>query len=676
MNKQEAQKRIAKLRKVINYHRYLYHVLDKQEISDSALDSLKHELSELEKQFPELITPDSPTQRVGGEPLAEFKKAEHNTPMLSIEDVFTIEELKRWQDYLKRIKPNKYFEYFCELKIDGFAISLIYEKGVLIRAATRGNGLIGEDVTQNIKTIQTIPLRIDIFSEIAPKIKEIIYDGRVEIRGEVYMEKKSFEEINKKRAQKGESQYANPRNLAAGSIRQLDPKLAASRDLKFLGYDIASDTALAMGIEKHSQEHELLVKFGFKAEKGKICNNLEEVEDFWKKAAQDRERLPYQVDGVVVTINDNQLFNELGVAGKSPRGVRAFKFAPKEGTTVVEDIKVQIGRTGAVTPVAVLKPLVIEGATITRATLHNKDQIERLGVKIGDTVIVERAGDVIPAVVKVLKGLRTGKEKSFNFPSVCPICKTKLKKEEVIWRCPNPHCPAIKTEFLEHFVSKKAFDIEGLGGKIVRQLIDKSLISNATDIFSLKEGDLIPLERFAEKSAANLVEEIEKSKNIPLHKFIYALGIRHVGEQTAIDLADKFKNIEALMKADLKDLEAINDIGPKVSHSIYNWLRDKKNVKLISDLKRQGIKIISLPQKNKGQLQGLRFLFTGSLETMSRDEAHQLVRDMGGEPVTSISKKTNYLVVGKNPGQKLKEAKKLGVRVLTEPEFWEMVKAK
>lgn len=673
MNKKEAQKRIAKLKKVINYHRYLYHVLDKQEISDSALDSLKHELFELEEKFPELITPDSPTQRVGGEPLAEFKKAEHNTPMLSIEDVFKIEELKRWQDYLKRIKSNEHFEYFCELKIDGFAISLIYEKGFLVRAATRGNGLIGENVTQNIKTIQTIPLRIDLFSELDPKIKEVIDNGRVEIRGEVYMEKKSFEEINRKRAKKGESQYANPRNLAAGSIRQLNPKLAASRDLKFLGYDIASDTSLAMGIEKHSQEHELLAKFGFKAENGRICSNLEQVEDFWQKAAKDRERLPYQVDGVVVTINDNQFFDDLGVAGKSPRGARAFKFAAKEGTTVIKDIKVQIGRTGAVTPVAILKPLVIEGATITRATLHNKDQIERLGVKIGDTVIVERAGDVIPAVVKVLKDLRAGKEKSFNFPSVCPICKTKLKKEEVVWRCPNPYCPARKTEFLEHFVSKKAFDIEGLGGKIVRQLIDENLISNVADIFSLKQGDLVPLERFAEKSADNLVEEIEKSKKVPFHKFIYALGIRHAGEQTAIDLANNFKGLESLKRAELKELEAIKDIGVKVSHSIYSWFRNKRNLKLISDLKKQGIIIISPQEKKRGQLKGLSFLFTGSLETMSRDEAHQLVRNRGGEPVISISKKTNYLVVGKSPGQKLKEAEELGVKVLTESEFLEII---
>ncbi len=671
MNKQEAKKRIAKLKKVINYHRYLYHVLDKQEIPDSAFDSLKHELYQLEEQFPDLKTLDSPTQRVGGEPLSEFKKVTHKKPMLSIEDVFEREELEQWQRYLKRLIPNKDFNYFCELKIDGFAISLVYQKGILKRAATRGNGRVGEDVTQNIKTIQSIPLKIYAFDAKDKEKVEKVIKGSLEIRGEVYMEKKAFDEINKKKVEQEEKIYANPRNLAAGSIRQLDPKLAASRNLKFLAYDIVSN----IGVQFHSQKHQWLKKLGFKAEDGKICKSLDEVEDFWKKAIKKREQLPYQVDGVVITVNNNDLFNGLGVAGKSPRGVRAFKFAAKQATSVVKDIKIQVGRTGAITPVAILKPVNIEGSTITRATLHNKDQIERLGIKIGDTVIIERAGDVIPAVSKVLKDLRTGKEKDFKFPSKCPVCKTNLikPKREVVFRCPNVNCSARKTEFLEHFVSKKAFDIEGLGPKIIRQLVDEKLISNPIEIFELKKGDLIPLERFAEKSASNLIKEIEESKKIPLSRFIYSLGIRHIGEETAIALSERFKDVELLKKVRPEELEAIEDIGQKVSKSIYNWFHNKKNLEFLFQLKERGIVILK-PKRKENVFHGQTFLFTGSLKNISRDKAHKTLREKGANPVTSISKNTNYLVVGKNPGEKLRRAKELGVKIINEQEFLKMIK--
>ena len=497
MAKTEAKKRIEKLKKVISRHRYLYHVLDKQEISDAALDSLKHELYKLEQQFPEFITSDSPTQRVGGQPLKKFKKIEHKIPMLSIEDISSEKELQDWQNHLKRLEGQERDrrgtvpEYFVEPKIDGFAVALIYENGIFVRGATRGNGKIGEDVFQNLRTIESIPLKLEI-RNLKLEIPDL-----VEVRGEVYMEKAAFEKFNKELEKKGQKPYANPRNLAAGSIRQLDPELAASRPLKFLAYSIVSD----IGQKKHSEEHQLLPVLGFNAGPGRVCKNLSDIVDFWRDIAKKRETLPFQIDGIVITVNDNSLFQKLGVAGKSPRGIRAFKFSPKQATTKVLDIKVQVGRTGAVTPIAYLEPVQVGGVTITRATLHNEDEIKKIGVKIADTVIVQRAGDVIPAVSRVLKELRTGKEKEFKFPSECPVCLTKLNKPkgEAIWRCPNKNCPARKRENLYYFASKKAFDIEGLGPKIIDKLVDAGLISEAVDLFSLTEGDLLPLENFAEK---------------------------------------------------------------------------------------------------------------------------------------------------------------------------------
>ncbi|PIQ06709.1 MAG: hypothetical protein COW72_01700, partial [Candidatus Nealsonbacteria bacterium CG18_big_fil_WC_8_21_14_2_50_37_10] len=473
MTKEEAKKRIEKLKKVINHHRYLYHVLNKQEISDAALDSLKHELFKLEEMYPEFITPDSPTQRVAGKPLEGFKKVSHPLPMLSMEDVFSEKELRDWEDYLNRLAPHHFsqksgegVEYFAELKIDGFAITLIYENGIFLAGATRGDGKIGEDVTQNLKTIESIPLSLEIRrklpenEEIAKNLQKLIEKGKIEIRGEVYMEKKAFEKFNEEQRKRSLAPFANPRNLAAGSIRQLNPKLAASRPLKFLAYDIVTD----FGQEKHSQEHRILTALGFKTDPGRECQSLQETVEFWREVAKKRETLPFLIDGIVINIDDNSLFKKLGVVGKSPRGSRAFKFAPQQATTVIEDIKLQVGRTGAVTPVAHLKPVQVGGVTITRATLHNEDEIKRLGVKIGDTVIVGRAGDVIPDIVKVLSDLRTGKEREFHFPKNCPVCEAKLERKdrEVVWRCPNPNCGARKRESLYHFTSKKAFDIEGL----------------------------------------------------------------------------------------------------------------------------------------------------------------------------------------------------------------------
>jgi DNA ligase (NAD+) len=677
MKKEEVKKRIEKLKKVIRRHRYLYHVEDKQEISPEALDSLKHELYKLEQDYPDLITPDSPTQRIGGKPLEKFEKVEHSIPMLSIEDVFSEEEIYDWKKYLKRLIPSENFDYFCELKIDGFAVTLIYENGELVKGATRGNGKIGENVTDNLKTIESIPLKISLhdnfdseLEKLESGIKKVLEKGKIEIRGEVYMNKSDFEEVNRKREKNGEKTYANPRNLAAGSIRQLNPKLAASRPLRFLAYDLITD----LGQEKHSQEHRILPKLGFKTDEGKKCGSLEEVIDFWREAAKRRDALPFQVDGVVVNIDDNSLFEKLGVSGKSPRGVRAIKFSPQQATTKVKEIDVQVGRTGKITPVAFLDPVKVGGTKITRATLHNFDQIKRLGVKKGDTVIIERAGDVIPAVVKVLKDLRTGSEKKFEIPKRCPVCETRLvkPKEEVDWRCPNPNCQSRKRELISYFASRKGFDIDGLGPKIIDKLIDEKLISQPADIFTLSKGDLLPLERFADKSAENLVNAIEKSKKISLSNFINSLGIRHVGEETAIDLAQYFGSLEKIKKASKEELEKIPDIGSQVAKSIYDWFDSNQNKKLISKLLDSGVKI--LPPKKVGEkLKGKKFVLTGGLENLTRSEAERKIRLLGGNPTSSVSKKTDYVVAGENPGSKINEAKKIGVKILNEKQFLEMI---
>ncbi|MCX6759702.1 MAG: NAD-dependent DNA ligase LigA [Candidatus Nealsonbacteria bacterium] len=679
MTKQQAKQRIDKLKKLINHHRYLYHVLDKQEISDETSDSLKHELYKLEQQFPEFITPDSPTQRVGGEPLKEFKKVEHGISMLSLEDIFSEKELQDWENYLKRLEPSAQLEYFAELKIDGFAVALIYKNGVFSVGATRGDGKVGEDVTQNLKTIESIPLKLRATPDVA-RLTSVV--KQLEVRGEVYMERADFEKLNKELEKKGEKTYANPRNLAAGSIRQLDPKLAASRPLKFLAYDIVTD----MGQTKHSEEHQILPALGFKAGLGKICKNLPDVLIFWQEIAKKRENLSHQIDGIVANVNDNHLFERLGVVGKSPRGARAFKFSPKQATTRILDIKIQVGRTGALTPVAVLEPVEIGGTTITRATLHNEDEIKRLGVRIGDTVIIERAGDVIPDVAKVLPELRVGREKEFHFPKTCPSCLSSLNRPlgEVVWRCPNTNCPARKRENLYHFVSKKAFDIEGLGPKIIDKLLDEKLIFQAVDIFTLCQGDLIPLERFAEKSAKNLIEAIQKSKKISLPRFIFALGIRHVGEETAIAMSNYFGSIDKLKMASKEELEKIPDVGPKVAESIYKWF-PRKNQKFIEELFAAGIRIESqrpAPYQTKGFGAGLKgkiFVLTGALKTMSRDKAKERIRLLGGNVSESVSKMTDYLVVGESTGSKLAKARKLvgggkgGVKIIKEKEFLEML---
>lgn len=707
MTKTEAKERIEKLKKEINHHRYMYHVMDRLEIPEAALDSLKHELYKLEQQYPDLVTSDSPTQRVGGQPLDKFKKVSHDVRMLSLEDVFSKEELNEWILRIQKLvapKDQKDFNFFSELKVDGFAISLEYENGVFTIGSTRGDGMIGEDVTQNLKTVESIPLRLEIdqslekelmskgklAEDVLDNLKNKIKKGKIEIRGEVYMTKKVFENINKEQEKLGLPLYANPRNTAAGSIRQLDSQVAASRKLDFLAYDVVTD----LGQDTHEEEHLICKLLGFKTDKfARFCKDNDEVIGFWEEIDAKREKLEHLIDGIVVSINSNKIFNDLGVVGKAPRGAVAFKFAPMEATSVVEDISVHVGRTGVLTPVAHLTPVKIGGVTVSRASLHNIDEINRLGLKIGDTVIVQRAGDVIPDVVKVLPGLRTGKEREFHMPKKCPVCYEPVVRPEgeVAYRCVNKKCPSKKRENLYHFASRKSFNIVGLGPKIIDALFDQGLIQDAADLYELKEGDLVPLERFAEKSASNLVASIAKSKEISLKRFLYGLGILHVGEETAQTLTGEVsakvnppaggkklkvdKILKIFQNLTNEDLQKISDIGPKVARSIYDWFHDEVNVEFLRKLDKVGIEVLVEKQKiGNGKLKGLSFVLTGELEEMSRDIAKDTIRSLGGDVIESVSKKTSYVVVGKNPGSKYDKAKKLGVKTINEEEFIKLIK--
>jgi len=674
MGKQEANKRIKQLRKVINQHNYLYHVLDNPDLSDAAFDSLKHELYKLEQEYPDLITSDSPTQRVSGKALDKFEKVKHKKRMLSLEDIFYVEEFEDWQERIQKLVPSVKLDYFTELKIDGFAVSLIYKNGIFIKGATRGDGKVGENVTQNLKTITSIPLKLEIrgklSSIIKSKIEKKIKKGQIEIRGEVYMSKSAFEEANKERKRQKLSLYANPRNTAAGSIRQLNPEIAASRKLNFLAYDVVTD----LGQKTHQQEHEIAKALGFKTGQESYCKNIDKAVNFWNKVKKIRNRLPYQIDGVVISVNNSQIFNKLGIVGKAPRGAIAFKFPAKEATTIVENIVIQIGRTGALTPVAHLKPVRLDGILITKATLHNEDEIKRLDIRINDTVIVQRAGDVIPDIVRAIKKLRTGKEKKFQMPKQCPVCKSKVirPKGEAIHRCLNKNCNLIQKQQIIHFVSKKGFEIDGLGPKIIKQLIKEGLIVKAADLFSLTQGDLIPLERFDQKSANNLIEAIEKSKKISFSKFIFALGIRHTGEETSISLAQYFGSLDKLKKANIEEFSKIEDVGEVVAKSIFNWFNSKDNIKFLNLLINSGVEIKRL-KLTKKKLAGKTFVLTGELDKFTRDEAKTRIRELGGSISSSVSVQTSFVVIGKNPGSKYNKAKKIGVKIINEKEFLRII---
>ena len=697
MDKSQAKTRIEKLKTEINKYRYAYHVLDKSLISDAALDSLKKELFDLEQQFPEFITPDSPTQRIGGEPLKQFKKVRHEAPMLSFNDAFSEQDMKDWikrnENYLKTTDYRlQTADFYCELKIDGLAIELVYENGVFVQGSTRGDGQTGEDITQNLKTVDAIPLKILEPDEVVKNLKSLglkpntynLKPAHLVIRGEVFLTKKEFNRINKENEKRGEKIFANPRNMAAGSVRQLNPKITSSRKLDSFQYAIATN----IGQTRHLEEHLLLKAFGFKTNpNNKPANSLKEVFNFRNYWEKHREKLNYEIDGVVIIANNNKTFKALGVVGKAPRGIIAYKFSPREATTIIEGIKIQIGRTGTLTPVAILKPVNVGGITITHATLHNLDQIKRLGLKIGDTIIVSRAGDVIPQITQVLKEFRTGKEKEFHMPKICPFDGSKVIQDGVAYRCSNPNCGARNRESLRHFVSKSAFNIEGMGPKIIDRFLDEGLISDAADIFDLKKGDIATLERFGEKSAENIIKEITSRKKVSLPRFIYGLGIIHVGEETARALAKQIINnqqqitkITAVLKyfqnLSLETLQEIPDIGPQVSKSIYNWFHDQKNIGFLKKLENTGIEIekpVILSGAKNLKFKNKTFVLTGTMKSMPRDQAKEKIRELGGEISESVSKQTDYVIAGAQPGSKYEKAKKLGVKILNETEFLKLL---
>ncbi|MCX6703018.1 MAG: NAD-dependent DNA ligase LigA [Candidatus Wolfebacteria bacterium] len=688
MTEEQAKKRIEHLKKYVSRERYMRAVLNQEEISESALDTLKKELFDLEEKFPEFITSDSPTQVIAGKPSKGFKKVRHGERMISFNDAFSEADMRAWfsrlENYLSyKLNPEREPLYYCELKIDGLAIELIYEKGILVLGSTRGDGMIGEDVTQNLRTVEAIPLNLNHEAKI--KLPE-----KLIVRGEIFITKNELERVNKEQDKKGGKLFANPRNLVAGSIRQLDSKVAASRKMDSFIYEIvlpASEFA-KQGIKTHEEKHKLLKDYGFKINPyNRPERNMEEVFEFRNYWERHRDGLPYEIDGIVVIANNNRVFEDGGIIGKAPRAAIAYKFSPKEATTIVEDVRIQIGRTGTLTPVAILKPVQVGGITITHATLHNFDQIQRLGLKIGDTVIVSRAGDVIPQISKVLKEFRTGREKEISIPTHCPIDNSKIIKEGAIYRCSNPDCGARNREGLQHFVSRQAFDLRGLGPKIIDRFLDEGLISDAADIFELKAGDILALERFGEKSADNIIKEIESKKIISLPRFIYSLGILHVGEETAALLARNFQFpiynfqikigdfIKVFQNVSLEELRRIPDVGPKVAQSIYDWFRNEKNKKFLEKMEGAGIKIEQPKLKARGsKLRAKVFVLTGTLESMSRDEVKERIRGLGGDISESVSQKTDYLVAGNEPGSKLEKAKKLGIKILTEKDFSGLIK--
>lgn len=670
MNKAEAKQRISQLTEQIEDMRHRYHVLDDPNISDEVYDSLTRELRELETTYPDFKDPNSPTHRVAGKPLDKFEKVNHAVRMLSLNDVFSLEELEQWQERVKKLLPsNVEVQYFAELKLDGLAISLIYENGELVRAATRGDGNIGENVTQNARTIKSIPLKL--------RGKNI--PNFIEVRGEVVMSRRVFDELNKSFAKAGKPLLANTRNSAAGSMRQLDAKLAESRKLDFFAYDIAQiSPEYSIRSKFHHEEHKLLRSLGFKVDgHEKIANKISEIEDFIEMVGGKRVKFDYGTDGVVISVDNLELQSKLGVVGKAPRYMAAYKYPAEKATTQVLDIKVNVGRTGVLTPFVVFQPTSVAGSTISKATLHNMDQIKRLGIKIGDTVVIQKAGDVIPEVVEVLPKLRSGKERDFIMPKNCPVCEFRVerkdigKKESAAYYCTNPNCPAKNQRAMEHFVN--AFEIYEVGPKVIARFKDEGLISDSADLFSLEVGDINTLERFGEKSAENIIESINSRKRVQLARFIYSLGISNVGEQTSEDLANYFLSLEKLQNASQEEINSIENIGEIVSKSVFDWFRHKENIKFVEKLFANGVEIINPQKKSAGKLTGKTFVITGTLESMSRDEAKKKIKALGGKISESVSSKTNYVVAGESPGSKYDKAKKLGVEVLGEGDFMKLL---
>uniref|UniRef100_A0A7C6A958 DNA ligase n=1 Tax=candidate division WOR-3 bacterium TaxID=2052148 RepID=A0A7C6A958_UNCW3 len=664
MDKDKVKKEIEKLRKEINFHNYRYYVLNDPVISDYEYDMLLKRLIALEEKYPEFITPDSPTQRIGGEPLKEFPTVTHDPPMLSLDNTYSYDELKEFD---KRVRKQvAKVEYLVEQKVDGVAVALRYEKGRLVLGATRGDGTRGDNITQNLKTIKTIPLQI--LSE-NPNLQNI------EVRGEVYLTKKQFELLNKEREEEGEPLFANPRNAAAGSLKLLDPKLVAARNLDAFIHTVPKPPSKKF----HSdfQMLGLLKEAGFKViPHSNLFTSINEVIDYCEDWDKKREDLPYEVDGMVVKVDNFLEREELGETIKSPRWAVAYKYPPKQATTKIKRIYLQVGRTGTVTPVAEFEPVFLSGSTIAHSTLHNFDEIRRKDIREGDTVIIQKAGEVIPQVVKVVTDKRTGKEKVFKIPEKCPVCQSKLfrQADEVAYRCVNASCPAQIKRRIEHFASRSAMDIEGLGTVMVNTLVDKGLVKDFADIYHLKKEDLLKLERMGEKSAQNLITAIEKSKQQPYARLLYALGIRHVGVHAARILAQAFPTIDDLQKAPLEKIASIRGIGPTVAESIKNFFADKKNTELIARLKKVGLKFAAEKPKGAQIFAGKTFVLTGALEHYTREQATELIVALGGNVSSSVSKNTDYVVAGKDPGSKYDKAVALGIKIISEKELEKMIK--
>ncbi len=710
----ELQSKVTHLRAQIDDLRYRYHVLNDPEVTDAMYEGLMDELRKIEEAHSEVVTPDSPTQRVAGRPLDKFEKVVHQVTQWSFNDAFSEQDIRDWEErILKMLEKSlgerpKDLNYVCELKIDGLHIILMYENGVLKTAATRGDGRVGENVTQNIRTIQSVPLRLKYdLSPVLPFAKGRgaatpplpQWRGQGEdwsliVEGEAWLGRDMLKKINEDRAKVGEALFANPRNAAAGTLRQLDSKIVAERKLSLTTYDISKIQGTSELVETQEQELMMLHEFGFLTDTHwRVCNTIEEIIKFYKEWEKQKNSQPFWIDGVVIKVNQRKYQDALGFTGKAPRWAIAFKFPAEQGTTKVVDVYWQIGRTGALTPVALMEPVKLAGTTVTHATLHNFDEIKRLGIKVGDMVVVEKAGEIIPKVVRVLDKMRTGEEKDVAVPSKCPMCGGDVgKKQEIVKGkkeignkkletgvaiyCLNEKCFAQELGRIIHFVSKKGFDIDHLGEKIVEQLVNEGLIKDAADLFSLTVGDLESLDRFGEKSAQNLVEAVKMAREVTLPRFINALGITNVGEETAEDLAEHFVSLEKLMSATEEELYKINGVGEKVARSIIGYFWDKKNREFVEKLLRNGVRIKQQLTINKEQakLSGQTFVLTGMLSLMSRDEAKEKIKVLGGNVSESVSKKTTAVVAGENPGSKLAKAEKLGVKVMSEEDFLQLIK--
>ena len=665
----DLQKKIEALREQIRHHEYRYFALDDPEISDAEFDQLMIQLKKLEAEHPELITPDSPTQRVGGKPREGVVKARHSSPMLSLDNTYSVDELRNWERRVHELSGRKDIEYACELKLDGMSMALLYEDGRLVRGITRGDGIVGEDVTLNVRTVRSIPLSIP-----KEKLKAAGIPPDFEVRGEMLMPLAAFRKMNQQREQQGLPLFANPRNATAGTVRQLEPSITAQRRLDYFAYMLLKDGRTI--VDRHWKTLDALDAAGFKVNPSrKLAKNFEEVWAFIEEEETKREKLPYEIDGIVVKVDRTALQEELGYTGKAPRWAIAYKYAARAGITQIEDIRVQVGRTGKLTPVAVLKPVPIGGTTVSRATLHNMDEIERLGVKIGDWVEVERGGDVIPKVNRVLddKDHPRG-HKTFHMPDKCPVCGGQVIRSEgeADHRCVNANCPAKLRETILHFASRGVMNIDGMGEALVNQLTDRGLVKNVANIYKLTKQDLLSLDRMGEKSAQNILREIEASKKLPLERVIYGLGIRFVGERTAQFLAEELGSMDALMNASQEELQQVNEVGPRIAESIAEFFREPRNRELVERLRQAGLTFKGIRKERGTKFAGKTFVLTGTL-SLPRDQVKKTIEAAGGRVSGSVSKKTDYVIAGSDAGSKLDKAKELGVSVIGEKDLTDLL---